>query len=880
MSDIGNLQDVADDEEAEGSGGDEVYVGQLSIRENSVEVSMASEREIAMIKAANAPEAESSNEAGDTVDGKEGKDLDSALEPPTNEDAEVLEDQGTPRPEDSGQGADSTNRDGNEASEERNLLASNEVEKEGSAAEEPTVDHEADSTNEAGEQVTGEPIVLDAELNQGSVESYSCPVDEVEKETLSQPTIEVTRATPEELEDHDPLDDALEELAVKMVTDVISESVEKVAKETREETEEATEETTEVVEPSNDVAQNLNSNEAKTIDDSALNEQASELLESATSHNSEGEKATPEPEMKTATMDMEIVSQEVEFDYGDSEADGGGGGDFHHVVNEDTAEALQTATVEQPVSQVEPEERGSDVQWSEVDEGAPITTGEEKATAAEEEGKTTALRVRALCLPMESSIDDEESLVQVAQEEDVGVSVEDDGGNEEAGEQAGEELEADVQAEPVAAEQSIHFPEVDAVTVEEEMTVQIAEAEDEEDAEEDADEITVKEGGETSASAPAEQGEEDEEYMSVASDLAHEEMEENEMEIHVSEENDNDEEIVSPENNKEDVVPPEDDVPPEDNKADEASIEQQNIPKIDIPDGDLDESKAEAEDAENGGGEERSRSASTDSESQVQDCPTRASTSTSHLLCLIVQLLINMPASMRIHVHETNRNSDRCMMLQSNSFQMGNLFSQPRRGGGGGGGGDLFSDVRHELVSIQKSKSQSDIAVQMKLQKEDAMIKSKFLKSRDASLDKASNRKISSSASVSVMPWMMAAAAAAQERSGRKGGKRKASKSEERKRRLTQEIMKKKEIIAAKVEEAEARGKEAEETKIVTADVEKKQGEEEEGEPEVVEFRPKGRNVPNPPADKPKKLDEIFGAMRTSEPVPQVINFLQQTICV
>lgn len=94
---------------------------------------------------------------------------------------------------------------------------------------------------------------------------------------------------------------------------------------------------------------------------------------------------------------------------------------------------------------------------------------------------------------------------------------------------------------------------------------------------------------------------------------------------------------------------------------------------------------------------------------------------------------------------------------------MGNWLSS-RGGGGGGGTGDLFSDVRQIQKEIQKSKSQSDIAIAMKLE-QPARAKSKFLqqarrgsKSREAS-------GVRSSASVSSVPRALAVA---QERAARK----------------------------------------------------------------------------------------------------------------
>ena len=91
---------------------------------------------------------------------------------------------------------------------------------------------------------------------------------------------------------------------------------------------------------------------------------------------------------------------------------------------------------------------------------------------------------------------------------------------------------------------------------------------------------------------------------------------------------------------------------------------------------------------------------------------------------------------------------------------MGNWISSPPKRGG-----DIFSDVRQIQKDIQRSKSQSDIAISLKLQQAAAAKspKSKFLQSRfgSKSREPSGDRRVQSSASVSSVP---AALANAQER--------------------------------------------------------------------------------------------------------------------
>ena len=92
---------------------------------------------------------------------------------------------------------------------------------------------------------------------------------------------------------------------------------------------------------------------------------------------------------------------------------------------------------------------------------------------------------------------------------------------------------------------------------------------------------------------------------------------------------------------------------------------------------------------------------------------------------------------------------------------MGNWISSPPKRGG-----DIFSDVRQIQKDIQRSKSQSDIAISLKLQQAAAAAKSpksKFLQSRfgSKSREPSGDRRVRSSASVSSVP---AALANAQER--------------------------------------------------------------------------------------------------------------------
>ena len=91
---------------------------------------------------------------------------------------------------------------------------------------------------------------------------------------------------------------------------------------------------------------------------------------------------------------------------------------------------------------------------------------------------------------------------------------------------------------------------------------------------------------------------------------------------------------------------------------------------------------------------------------------------------------------------------------------MGNWMPGPPKRGG-----DIFSDVRQIQKDIQRSKSQSDIAISLKLQQAAAAKspKSKFLQSRfgSKSREPSGDRRVQSSASVSSVP---AALANAQER--------------------------------------------------------------------------------------------------------------------
>ena len=102
------------------------------------------------------------------------------------------------------------------------------------------------------------------------------------------------------------------------------------------------------------------------------------------------------------------------------------------------------------------------------------------------------------------------------------------------------------------------------------------------------------------------------------------------------------------------------------------------------------------------------------------------------------------------------------------------MSSPPKRGG------DIFSDVRQIQKDIQRSKSQSDIAISLKLQQAAAAKspKSKFLQSRfgSKSREPSGDRRVQSSASVSSVP---AALANAQERA------RKRDKSAQDKGNLT-----------------------------------------------------------------------------------------------
>jgi hypothetical protein len=198
---------------------------------------------------------------------------------------------------------------------------------------------------------------------------------------------------------------------------------------------------------------------------------------------------------------------------------------------------------------------------------------------------------------------------------------------------------------------------------------------------------------------------------------------------------------------------------------------------------------------------------------------------------------------------------------------MGNWVSQPKRSG------DIFSDVRHELVAIKKSKSQSDIAIQLKLKK--SASKSKFLQhakddsnSRDSSRDRGFKKSVSSSASASSVPKAIAAALERTKKEKVNDGSNNADmgpsdadkdKSTDSKpqKNLKQETVTSSDVVM------QGKNEDALETTVTG-----NESNENNEENNLVVFRPK---VPNPYADAPMKLDQVFGALRTSEPQPTVL---------
>ena len=191
---------------------------------------------------------------------------------------------------------------------------------------------------------------------------------------------------------------------------------------------------------------------------------------------------------------------------------------------------------------------------------------------------------------------------------------------------------------------------------------------------------------------------------------------------------------------------------------------------------------------------------------------------------------------------------------------MGNLFSTPTKRGG-----DIFSDVRQIQDDIQRSKSQSDIAISLKLQQSAKPSRSKFLrsrfgsKSREASVD---TRGVQSSASVSSVPQALAAA---QERA-RKRDKSKPSKSRDVSNPKEHEKTPK---TVQKSNDTPQTTPSARDDSLKNAAKATDEGKDCEDEAEV--FQPSAKKPGNPFADAPKRLDEVFGEIRKSEPVPEVM---------
>ena len=260
--------------------------------------------------------------------------------------------------------------------------------------------------------------------------------------------------------------------------------------------------------------------------------------------------------------------------------------------------------------------------------------------------------------------------------------------------------------------------------------------------------------------------------------------------------------------------------------------------------------------------------------------------------------------------------------------QMGNWLSSPPKRGGG----DIFSDVRQIQKDIQRSKSQSDIAISLKLQQSAKSPKSKFLqarfggsKSREASGDRGGV--VQSSASVSSVPQaLVAAQERARKRDKSNPGKRKASKSRDTGWvgvlsmlycKVTISISNNwqknwlslshtglisgpthywaslifivppgtpcRDISSPKEEEKpikmvqQSNGPDETAQSVPTAkdnsltNAAKATDEGKGFEEETVVFQPSSKKPSNPFADAPKKLDEVFGDIRKSEPVPEVM---------
>ena len=248
---------------------------------------------------------------------------------------------------------------------------------------------------------------------------------------------------------------------------------------------------------------------------------------------------------------------------------------------------------------------------------------------------------------------------------------------------------------------------------------------------------------------------------------------------------------------------------------------------------------------------------------------------------------------------------------------MGNWLSSPPKRGG-----DIFSDVRQIQKDIQRSKSQSDIAISLKLQQSVKPSKSKFLqarfgsKSREASGDRGV---VQSSASVSSVPQALSAAQErARKRDKSNPGKRKASKSRDTGWvgvlsmlycKVTISISnnsdtglilgpthywaslsfivppctpcrdisspKEEEKPIKKVQQSNGPDETAQSVPTASDDSLKnaaKATDEGKGlEEETVVFQPSSKKPSNPFADAPKRLDEVFGDIRKSEPVPEVM---------
>jgi hypothetical protein len=225
-------------------------------------------------------------------------------------------------------------------------------------------------------------------------------------------------------------------------------------------------------------------------------------------------------------LDLEVIVQEVGFDSEKEQEE------YQVAATQDEEKEngiFQRATLEQPMTQVNVNEEGSE-ECSEIlpsgdDEVKDIQTKDwtDGGQCQEESMEiTTQVQVNAFCLSVESAISTDESLVNLAQVES----------EEELSEQLppvitlegadGDVKESDIDEVgqkapvPVEAEKSVHVPQSGAITVKEEMTVQIAEGDKNFDPETEESTVQMPEGEELSETSNASQLPEDTDLTDLA----------------------------------------------------------------------------------------------------------------------------------------------------------------------------------------------------------------------------------------------------------------------------------------------------------------------------------------------------------------------------